>query len=420
MNADDPTLRAAGYVRVSTEEQAKEGYSLGVQRAKIEERAVAEGWELVEVYEDAAWSGRRDDRPRYQQMLDAAAAGAFDVLVIWKRDRFGRNLQERVNASAALARAKVRIVSLTEADIDADDPMSPVYEGLSAGVAEMESRLIGQRAKANLRARAENGKPNGGPRPYGLRYLDGRLVAVPGERPVVARIYAEFVAGKSQRQITRDLIADGIPALRGKWHQGTVSRILANPIYCGRVRFNGDVYPGDSEAIEAIVSEETWDQAARLRDALARTKGGGRGRPSSGSHLFVRGSLRCGGCGEAMVPRTIRARSENGRAYEAYFCYGRVRGGSNACDQTPAKREEVDSAVFDYFRSVALDVEETREHLTRERDRALVEAPGTARGRRARRAAGRRQPRPCAARLRRGPDQRGGVALPAHGARARA
>jgi len=180
------------------------------------------------------------------------------------------------------------------------------------------------------------------------------------EAVIVRRIFREFIGGKSQRQIARDLAREGVPtAQRKSWHQGTVSTILHSPLHVGRLRFHDDELEAQ---VEPIIDEETWSAAQAQLAATARTKGAGRGRPSSGSHLFTRGVLRCGRCGAAMVPRTIQPRSVNGKPYEAYLCHTRIRD-KEACDQTPVARELVDGAALMYFERVCLDVEATAEQL---------------------------------------------------------
>src|SRR5437588_1303825 len=99
-------------------------------------------------------------------MLDAAAARHFDVLLVWRFDRLGRDLEERIVAEAALARAGVRIVSLTDADIDPNDPVAPLLKAIRAGTAAMESALISARTRPAIRAIAQAGRYIGSRKPF--------------------------------------------------------------------------------------------------------------------------------------------------------------------------------------------------------------------------------------------------------------
>jgi site-specific DNA recombinase len=97
-----------------------------------------------------------------------------------------------------------------------------------------EKRRTGVRVKQAMQARARAGRHNGGPRPYGYKYEDGALVVYEPEAAILRRIYAEYLAGRGQREIARDLDFEGVPAQRGGlWHQGTIGRYLANSFYKG-------------------------------------------------------------------------------------------------------------------------------------------------------------------------------------------
>ena len=136
------------------------------------------------------------------------------------------------------------------------------------------------------------------------------------------------------------------------------------------MRLNGEVYE-DADHDE-IVSPETWEKARKLREAMARSPGGARGRYPKGPHLFVKGHLRCGLCGEALIPTTKPTRTP-GRLYEVYSCYGRMRNGTEYCSQKPVRREPVDSAVWRFFERVALDVDATRAAIAAAQGAKLTE-----------------------------------------------
>jgi site-specific DNA recombinase len=357
--------RAAAYIRVSTAEQAHEGLSLSEQRRRVEAYITHQGWELAGVYEDAGVSGRREDRPALVQLMSDLVE--LDKLVIVKLDRFGRSARHTLELFEQLKAAGVELVSLNDG-FDTGTATGRMVPKLLAVLAEWESDNLGERVRGVMEARVQGGKHHGGPRPYGYEYRAGGLSPIAHEAEVVRRIFSEFLSGRSQKAITRGLIRDGVPAKRGEWHQGTISQIIRNPTYKGYVRLRGKAYPGQHEA---IVSPELWDKAARLCDATARSKGRGKGRPAKGNHLFVRGHLRCGQCGEAMIPRTNPNRAS--KPSETYICYGRIRK-PEGCSQPPVQREEIDAAVYAYFEKVGLDVEATRAQMGEALERRLAEA----------------------------------------------
>jgi len=361
--------RFAAYIRVSTRDQAEEGFSLEAQRDRLAAHVEREGGKLVAVYSDAGITGRADDRPELQRALADAEAGKFDALAVIKLDRFGRSNRALHENFERLARADVEFTSLFEA-IDTTTAVGRFMRGIFASLAEFESDVIGTRVAAVTARRARAGKHNGGPRPYGFAYADdgGGLVPVVDEAAIVRRCFAEFAGGKSQARIARDLNAEGIRSAQGgDWHPGVVSNMLGREIYIGCVTLKGETFPGQHDA---IIDADLWERVQTLRAASRKSPGGGRGRPTAGSHLFVRGALRCGECGEAIIPITKPNRS--GSHYEAYDCYGRQRK-KNGCTLGPIPRALIDTAVCDYFMEVGLDVEATREQLAAHQDRALAE-----------------------------------------------
>jgi DNA invertase Pin-like site-specific DNA recombinase len=367
-------LRAAGYVRVSTEEQAREGFSLGAQRTAIERRVEAEGWSLERIYADEGWSGLRADRPDYVAALDDAAAGRFDVLIVWRSDRLGRETVERLTAEAALTRAGVQVVSLTEPTISDDDATAPLLRAIRAGVAEMESRVIGQRTRAGLRAVAESGRPTGGQPPLGYRAVgergERRWIVDPGEAETVRRIFALYLQGAGVNSIAATLNDSGARTRRGApFVNRVIAGILDNPAYVGLVRLKGETFPG---AHEPILDEATWAEAQALRDARRASASKGRGRPPKGLHLFVRGLLRCGRCGGGMVPKT------NPQGHSYYACGRRHTYGPGACDMRTAGREQVDTAFLAFFETHVLDPAGTVAAVREEAGRRVVEAEALA------------------------------------------
>lgn len=370
---DQSPPRVAGYVRVSTGRQVDEGYSLDAQTERIHSHA---GNRLIKVYADAGISGRRDDRPELAAALADAEAGKFDVLVIPKLDRLGRSVRQLQENFDRLDRAGVQLVSLTES-IDTSTATGRLLRNILSALAEFEGDNIGDRVRSVNQERVRAGRHNGGPRPYGYLYPrndDGNVIKdaviepVDDEAVVMRRIYEQYVAGTPQLEIARRLSADGIPTAKGgEWHQGTIANYLRNPLYKGYVTLNGEEFPGEHEA---IVSAELWEQAKQVREAAAKSRGGGRGRCPKGRHLFVRGALKCGSCGESMAP--ITKPNKTGGTYEVYDCYGRTSK-KNGCPSRPIQRERIDSGVIDYFLAVAVDVDATRAQLEEVIERGLAD-----------------------------------------------
>ena len=327
-----------------------------------------QGWTVEAVYSDeaaSAWSGDRG--PQLARAMEHAERIAPCVLVVQHSDRLargdGKQARHLVEIVTWAIGADVTIRSVQD-DLFADQ-RTQVLMGALMGMRNTEdSTRKSEAVKSGMKRRAEAGRFSG-PRPYGYEYEkrndDSYLVICEAEAVIVARIYDEFVGGRSISKIARGLHRDRIPTQRGKyWRQSTVSGILANPVYIGKMTFRGETV----EAIhEPVIDEGLWERAAML---LASRKSRGRGRPTNGLHLFRAGMLRCGECGESMVPRTAD--------WEYYYCNGHSKLGPDHCSMGKAiRRVDVDDAVYRYFEQVGIDLEATRQSVSEARDRRLAE-----------------------------------------------
>jgi DNA invertase Pin-like site-specific DNA recombinase len=349
----DHMVRVAGYVRVSTTRQAEKGLSLREQRRRIEAYVVEREWILIRIYEEAGVSGRKARRPALERML--SDCNEFDLLVVPKLDRLGRSATGVYATLRELNDAGIGLISL-EPLLDTTTREGRFLLNALVGVAEMEGDLIAERVRETAEARVARGRDWGSRRPrYGFRRGDeGVLVIVPEHAVVVRRAFAEFVAGKPQREIERGFIADGIRGSAGAlWRPGTLSKLLRAVEYIGKVRGpSGEIYEG---LHEAIVDEETFNRAQEL--LVANRRSGVRRRTVTG-HL-LRGRLaKCAHCG-----RGLQARTEKGLG--RYVCDSRKNWGADACPMPVIQQELLDRAVLEYFRSAVLDLETTKAGVER-------------------------------------------------------
>lgn len=356
------------YAAKSTED--KHG-SIPTQLEDGRAKAEREGWAVIAECQDEGFSGYHGNRgPGLAEARERAAALAAEhgsaVLLAQHSDRLARGAGDAPGAPEHLAEIAfwARRQNVELRSVQDDDSLTNPLLAFVMGERNMEdSRRKSAAVKAGMKRRAERGQLTGGPRPYGFRWQGPKgekvPVLVPEEAAIVRRVFAEFLAGRSQQSIQKALNAEGVKTANGgQWYQGTVGKLLANPLYMGCVQSNGEVYEGQHEA---IVDAETWQRAAEIREATARTKGGGRGRRPRGGHLFVKGHLRCGGCGEPMVPRT--SPNKTGGWYEVYYCFGRKRNGPDFCSQGPVPRALVDGAAFAHFSEWQLDLDATRQRI---------------------------------------------------------
>ena len=202
-----------GYIRVSTAEQAESGAGLDAQRAAILTEAERRGWHLVDVVEDAGFSGKSLKRPGMTAALDALRRHRADVLVVAKLDRLSRSLLDLAGLMEAATRERWALVALDVA-VDTTTPSGRAMANMMGVFAQLERDLIAQRTTDALRVR----------KAQGVRL--GRDRAIPPE--VAERIRAERSRGATLQSIADALNDDGVATARGgkRWWPSTIGAVL--------------------------------------------------------------------------------------------------------------------------------------------------------------------------------------------------
>ncbi|MBI3726285.1 recombinase family protein [bacterium] len=209
-------MRAIGYIRVSTNEQATSGLGLDAQRTAVAGGASRLGVDLAHVFEDAGFSGALslEDRPGLLGAVEALRRG--DVLLVAKRDRLGRDPIAVAMVDRLVARKGARVVSALEEGTNGDDPTNVLMRRMLDAFSEFERLLIGARTKAALRAKRARGFRAGNV-PFGFRAtVEGKLEADPGEQAVMALVRQLRAEGKKLREVVSELHSRGVVGRTGK------------------------------------------------------------------------------------------------------------------------------------------------------------------------------------------------------------
>jgi site-specific DNA recombinase len=208
--------KAVGYVRVSTTEQAVEGISLDMQRAKIRTYATLEDLDLVETVADEGISGCTiKGRPGIQKIIEMVEKRQVEAVVVFKLDRLARNTIEALELSQLMDRKGAALHSITE-KLDTKSAIGKFFFTLMASLAEMERSLIGERIKAALDRKREKSQPVSNNPPYGCKIINDLLVPDPEEWAIIRRILKLHGAGFTAYRITKMLTDEGILNRRGK------------------------------------------------------------------------------------------------------------------------------------------------------------------------------------------------------------
>jgi site-specific DNA recombinase len=255
------------YVRVSTQSQADEGYSLEAQQERLEAYCKAQGWHICSdhIYIDAGVSGKTTDRPRFNAMLVAAQAGSIQRIVAMKLDRMARNVREFLATVDQLKAWGCDLVLVKES-FDTSTPHGRFALTMFAAMAELEASTITERVMSGKQQKASKGGFNGAPEAYGYTYSEGKFTINKQEAYWVREIFTMFLAGKSINGIARDLNESGAPTKRGgQWFGMTVRQTLTNGIYAGVAQWDGVEVEG---AYPAIIDRATYEAAHRRLEAL--------------------------------------------------------------------------------------------------------------------------------------------------------
>jgi site-specific DNA recombinase len=221
-------MRAIGYIRVSTEEQSREGVSLEMQTAKIRAYAELNDIELVGIYGDPGISGKSiKARPGVQAVMDLVARKRIEHVIIYKLDRLARNTVETLEMVEAMDKASVALHGITE-KLDTQSAIGRFVVRTLASLAEMERDMISERTTAALQSKKANGQ-RVGEIPFGYALADDgiHLEEDEMEQEIIERIHNLKGKGYSFRGIADELNRDGYQTKKGKsWTHRQVSRIL--------------------------------------------------------------------------------------------------------------------------------------------------------------------------------------------------
>jgi DNA invertase Pin-like site-specific DNA recombinase len=280
-------VRCAIYTRKSTEEGLEQDFnSLDAQREACAAYVASqkhEGWQVLPShYDDGGFSGGTMERPALTRLLADVAAGAVDVVVVYKVDRLTRSLTDFARIVAVLDGADASFVSVTQA-FNTTTSMGRLTLNVLLSFAQFEREVTAERIRDKIAASKKKGMWMGGMVPIGYRAEEKKLVVDPDEARLVHQIFTRYLELGSVRRLKAELDAASIRTAVRHHHNGRQSggapfargklyALLSNPLYAGRVRHKDKVHPGQHAA---IVDEALW-QAVQQRLAANRQRTGRR------------------------------------------------------------------------------------------------------------------------------------------------
>ena len=302
------------YLRVSTNHQAEEGYSIEIQREKLLAFCQAKGWIVVAIVTDPGYSGSNLERPGIQKVIREVENKNTDMILVYKLDRLSRSQKDTLwLIEDCFLPNGVDFTSMQES-LDTSTPFGRAMVGLLSVFNQLERESIKERTFSGRVKRAKEGLWHGGGNdPIGYDYIDGELTVNQEEAAQVRRIYDMYASGASVTEIRDFMVSRGYRTKHGDWtHINTVRSVLDNDLYAGTVHFDGE--KSEEKAHTAIVSRSLNKRVRDLRErALANQY-----KEVDSSHLLT-GFVYCSECGARYFPKKNRS----GNVY--YCCYSRAK-----------------------------------------------------------------------------------------------
>jgi site-specific DNA recombinase len=239
------TPKVAIYARVSTEEQAKEGFSVDAQIDKCKAYCQARGWEIFRLYKDPGYSAGSMNRPALELMLRDAKEQKFNIILVYKIDRFSRNLKDLIMVLEDLKSQKINFTSVTE-QIDTTSAMGEAFFQIIGVFAQLERGMVKERVKLAFDRKIKIGEVLYRA-PLGYVYQNKKLVPDPKNQYKIKEIFEMWSQGISYRAICD----------RFNLSTSTLYQILKNPIYIGKIKYKDELHKGNHKP---IISEELFNQ----------------------------------------------------------------------------------------------------------------------------------------------------------------
>lgn len=319
------------YARYSSDNQREE--SIDGQLRECRAFAEKNGIRVIDSYIDRALSAKTDNRPQFQQMIKDSGKGLFDVVIVWKLDRFARNRYDSAHYKNLLKKNNVRVISATEAISEGAEGI--ILESVLEGMAEYYSVELAEKINRGLTENALKCKYNGGSLALGYRIDNEQHFQIdPMTAPIVREVFENYKNGMTQQEIADSLNNKGLRTQRdSKFKVNNISRILTNRRYIGEYIYSGTVIPN---GIPAIISKELFDD---VQEILAKSKKAPARHKAEDDYLLTT-KLYCGKCMSFMVGESGRAKSNR---YTYYKCVQAKR--TKSCDKKAVKKDWIENIV---------------------------------------------------------------------------
>jgi len=356
MMENTKNIKVAIYPRVSTEEQAKEGYSIKAQIEKLTNYALAKDWTIHDIYEDAGKSGKDIiGRPAMLRMIKDIEAGKIDVVLVFKIDRLTRSTKDLIDLVELFNTHNCEFCSLVES-IDTHTATGRMFLKIVGIFAEFERENLIERVRMGFERKASEGYTNNSNSiSYGYTREIGQKIQQIDEKEaeIVQYIFREFTEELlNQVEIAKELNRKNIKTKTGKlWARSTIHSLLMNPTYIGIVRYCVEdskryrEFEGKHEPIIDITQYEKAQELIKKQTKYTKTK-------KSGDRCYFNGALICGMCGSKLTTHHIQKTNKGGEIKDiiAYRCKNKLT--KKDCTAKNISHLKMEQAFIEYIKTI--------------------------------------------------------------------
>ncbi len=326
-------MKAVIYARYSSDSQREE--SIEGQLRECAAFAEKNGITILRNYIDRAFSAKTDNRPEFQNMIKDSGKKLFDMVIVWKLDRFARNRYDSARYKSILKKNGVKVVSATE--VISDGAEGIILESVLEGYAEYYSADLSEKVIRGMTENALKGKFNGGSLPIGYVIDEERHFQIdPLTAPFILEAYKRYDEGGTMTNIRDWLNAKGVTnKFGGGLTYNSVQLLLHNRRYIGEFKYRDILLPS---AIPAIVPKELFD---RVQAKMEKNKKAPARHKAEDDYLLTT-KLFCGHCGAYLCGESGTGRSH---VYHYYKCVNVKK--SKTCKKKPVQKDWIENLVID-------------------------------------------------------------------------
>ena len=330
------------YARYSSDNQREESIDGQLRECKV--FAEKNDIQIVGTYIDRAFSARTDNRPDFQKMIKDSASKKFDVIIVWKLDRFARDRYDSAHYKALLRKNDVKVVSATEKISDGSAGI--LMEAVLEGMAEYYSAELSEKVVRGLTENALKCKFNGGCIPLGYTIDSEHHFQInPLTAPAVLDAFKRYADGATMKELADEMNAKGLRSVfGGKISIDSVARMLHNRRYIGEFKYRDIVHPN---GIPAIVPQELFD---RVQERMVTNKKAPAKHKAEDEYLLTT-KLICGKCDCFMVGES--GTSKTSTKYRYYKCAS-VKN-HKGCDKKTVRKDWIEDLVIKQIQKVLFD-----------------------------------------------------------------